>query len=119
MMNIEACIMDIPVQGGSNTAHNQDSAYEKQVDNNQDAIDASSAVFTMEKLIFAKAIDFIYRNQKNIILTLLLIQLLVLIALWPHADHTLLISWVCAGFIVVTWRYVLVSIYLKKNKKSI
>ncbi len=110
--------MDIPVHGESNTAHNQGSAYEKQVDNNRDAIDASSAAFTMEKLIFAQAIDFIYHNQINIIVTLLLIQLLILIALWPQVDHALLISGVCAGFIVVTWRYVLVSTYLKKKTRN-
>lgn len=69
----------------------------------------------MEKLIFSQAIDFIYHNQFNIIITLLLMELAILIAMWQQANHSLLISWFLAGVTVLSWRYILVSSYLKKQ----
>ena len=62
----------------------------------------------------AQAIEFLYRNLQNVVVTVLLLPGLLVAALWTHVDHVLLISWCASTVIVVIARVVLRRFYFER-----
>jgi len=76
---------------------------------------SSPAASSMDRKIYAQAIDFIYQNQANIIPNLALMPLVAMAVMWSQVDHLLLTGWAAAGISVAVTRYLLVSAYLRKQ----
>ncbi len=106
--------MDKLVHDVTRSAINQHTFDNWQNQSDLPALNPGSTTSDIEKLIFAQAIDFVYNNQLSIIYISILMQLATVIAMWQHAKHTLLISWIIASFAALAWRYVLVLSYQKK-----
>ncbi len=87
------------------------------VSSQTDAIPVASspAASSMDRKIYAQAIDFIYQNQANIIPNLALMPLVAMAVMWSQVDHLLLTGWAAAGISVAVTRYLLVSAYLRKQ----
>lgn len=94
---------------------NQETPANNRVKGGSSSAGSPSTTSSMDELVFAQAIDFVYHNQTTVIFTLMLMQIVVLIAMWQQINHILLVSWFLAGTAVLAGRYLLSSNYLKKQ----
>jgi len=62
-----------------------------------------------------QAIEFLYRNIQNVVVTVLLVPVLLAAALWTHVDPVLLVSWCAAMALVVIARVALRRLYFNRQ----
>ena len=69
----------------------------------------------LDTLVTAEAVGFLFKSLPNIVVSMTLMPLVVMAAMWQRVDQRIVIAWGAASLLVLAWRYGLARTWQRQS----